>query len=350
MNASVRRLLLVAAVAAAFPAAAADAPAPQQVAAAKPYIAVVNGRKIGVDEFERAFGVVARQKFYHRTPPEGQIEQARQEVAQGLVDRALVLGEAEKRGIAVDEAAIQKVVDGYEKQYGASPSWPATRERALPQIRRELAEQQLYAKVEAGVREVPAPGEAAARAFYDANPALFTEPERVHLSVILLKVDPSAPKAVRDQAREEGRELRERLRKGADFAEMAKIHSADASAAKGGDLGYLHRGMLGEAIHKEIDALKPGEVSPSFDVLEGVALFKLQERSAAKLRAFESVKERAADLLKREASEAAWKKFVAGLRRDAVIETLAPVFPAPPAAPGAREKEASWAPDKTRGP
>lgn len=317
-----RLAFLVAAVASALALAPAGAaPAPQQPHAAAPqHIATVNGRKVSVEEFERTLGAVMRQKYYHRTPPEGGLAQVRQEVADSLVDRALLIAEAEKRGLPVDEDEIRKTLDGYEERYGKSPAWKTTRERALPQLKRELREQQQLARIQDQVRAVPEPTQAEARAFHAANPALFTEPERVHVSVILLKVDPSAPKAVRDKAREEGRDLRARLAKGADFAEMARIHSADGSAAKGGDLGYLHRGMLGEALHTAIDALKPGEVSPAVDVLEGVAVFKLHERTEPKPRAFADVKARAAELLKRERADNAWKDFVARLRRDAVIQ------------------------------
>lgn len=350
MNA--RHALLAAAVACLFPLGANGAGATEPAAAtAKPHIAVVNGRKVTVEEFERAFGAMVRQKFYHRAPPEGQLELARVEVAESLVDRALALEEAERRGIAADEAAIKQVLDGYEKQYSASPNWPATRERALPLIGRELSEQQRLAKLQASVRDVPAADDAAVRAFYDANPALFTEPGRVHLSVILLKVDPSSPKAVRDQAREEGRELSDRLARGADFAELARIRSGDASASKGGDLGFQHRGLLAEALQKEIDLLEPGQVSRSLDVLEGVVVFKLHERAEAKLHPFDAVKARAADLLKREHADDAWKQFMKRLRQGAVIEKHAPLYPVLPAAQGAGEKEAAWAAtDKPRGP
>lgn len=362
-----RLTLLAIALAAALPAAVAATQAtPETAAPAKPHIAVVNGQKVSVEEFERAFAVVVRQKFYHRAPPEGEVEVVRREVADSLVDRALTLAEAEKRGLPVDKDAIQQVIDGYEKQYGASPNWKATRERALPQIERELREKQLLAALEAQVRDIPDPDEAAARRFYEANPALFTEPERIHLSVILLRVDPSSPKAVRDKAREEGRAIHERLAKGADFAELARIHSSDASAAKGGDLGYVHRGMLSDGLHEHIDGMKAGDFSQSLDVLDGVALFKLHERSAAKLREFADVRARATELLKRDLAQAAWKDFIAGLRRNASIETDPRLYPAvaakagdadgekaAPSAPASEpgEKEKSWpATDKPRGP
>lgn len=317
-----RRLVLLVAAACAMPLAAAGANAPQAASptATKPYIAVVNGRPVSVEEYERALLVAVRQKFYHGTPPEGQLEEVRRQVAEGLVDKALILAEAEKRGVPVDEDSIRETLDGYEQRYGASPNWKATRERALPELKRELASQQRLAGIEKQVRAVAEPSEKEVRAFYDANNKLFTEPERIRLAVILLKVDPGAPKSVRDQARAEGRALRERLAKGADFAELAKIHSADASAAKGGDLGYLHRGMLAEALHNSIDAMKAGDISESVDVLEGVAIFRLIERADAKLRGFADVRGRATELLKREQSDTAWKRFVAELRKQAVIE------------------------------
>ena len=53
------------------------------------------------------------------------------------------------------------------------------------------------------MRKVPEPTEAQARAYYDAHKDLFVEPEKLRLSVILLKVDPSAPKAAWDKARDE---------------------------------------------------------------------------------------------------------------------------------------------------
>ena len=343
--------LLAAAVACAIAPAVAQTETPAAQAATPQHIAVVNGKKVTVEEFERAFGAAARQKFYHRQAPEGQVQQVRREVADGLVDRALLLAEAEKRGVPVDSDAIQQVLDGYEQRYGSSPNWKVTRERALPEIRRELANQQLLSKLEAGIRKVDDPEAAAVRAFYDANPALFTEPERVHLSVILLKVDPSSPKAVRDQAREEGRAIRERLAGGADFAEAARIHSGDGSAAKGGDMGYVHRGMLPEALHQAIDSLKAGDISQSLDVLDGVAIFKLHDRAAAKQRDFESVAERARDLLKRQLADKAWNDFVAGLRRNAVIERVGALYPAEPAGEREAGKEATWSvTDKPRAP
>ncbi|MBL8447776.1 MAG: peptidylprolyl isomerase [Zoogloeaceae bacterium] len=73
--------------------------------------------------------------------------------------------------------------------------------------------------------------------------------------------------------------LRERLTTGgADFAELAKIHSADLSAAKGGDLGWLNPGDTVPEFERAMDALKPGEISKPIQSPFGWHLVQVLER------------------------------------------------------------------------
>ena len=118
-------------------------------------IAVVNGKAVGREEYERALSVAVRNRFYHRAPPDGEIEGVRREVAESLVNRALILAVAEAREISVDEAAIKQTIEGFETRYGASPAWPQIRETRLPALKRELIEQQMLAKLEASISTSP---------------------------------------------------------------------------------------------------------------------------------------------------------------------------------------------------
>ena len=72
--------------------------------------------------------------------------------------------------------------------------------------------------------------------------------------------------------------LRERIVNGTDFAELAKVHSADLSAAKGGDLGWIMPGDTVPEFEREMNALKPGETSQPVRSPFGWHLIKVEER------------------------------------------------------------------------
>jgi parvulin-like peptidyl-prolyl isomerase len=110
-----------------------------------------------------------------------------------------------------------------------------------------------------------------------------------------------------------------RIRGGADFAEQARLASTDEFAANGGDLGFLHAGVLPEGLEGIIDKLKTGEVTEPIETLQGIAIFRVDERVPPVLHPFESVADRAAALLLRESRDEAWQAFLAGLRKGSAI-------------------------------
>lgn len=282
--------------------------------------ATVGESVITLDEYQAALAAAIRQKYYHAKPPEAELASLQREVGDRLINRVLLLAEVKRRGIEPDHEKIRKIIDGYEERYKNSEQWKANREKLLPGLIEQLERQSLLERIEAAVRVVPAPAESELKAYYEAHRDLFTEPEQVRVSLILLTVDPSSASAVWDKAREEADGILKRLRNGADFAELARLHSGDASAERGGDMGYLHRGMLPEVAESAVDKLQPGMVSEPVKLLEGFALIRLDDRKTAKLRSFDEVKERATGLWQREQGESAWNKLIAELRETTPVK------------------------------
>ncbi len=64
-----------------------------------------------------------------------------------------------------------------------------------------------------------------------------------------------------DDARERLSRLRERIVGGADFAELAKVHSDDPSATKGGELGWLSPGDTVPEFERTMNQLRDNEIS-----------------------------------------------------------------------------------------
>jgi peptidyl-prolyl cis-trans isomerase SurA len=95
---------------------------------------------------------------------------------------------------------------------------------------------------------------------------------------ILLKVTPTMTAA---EARRKLTDLKERLdNKAAKFEELARLFSNDASASKGGDLGWLAPGDSTPEMEAAIDALKPGEVSGVVETPFGLHLIEVVERKS----------------------------------------------------------------------
>jgi peptidyl-prolyl cis-trans isomerase SurA len=73
-------------------------------------------------------------------------------------------------------------------------------------------------------------------------------------------------------------QLKERIENGADFAELAKLHSDDLSASKGGELSWLNPGDTVPEFERMMDSLKPNEVSTPVQSPFGWHLIQVLER------------------------------------------------------------------------
>jgi peptidyl-prolyl cis-trans isomerase SurA len=72
--------------------------------------------------------------------------------------------------------------------------------------------------------------------------------------------------------------LRDRIAHGEKFAELARLHSQDGSAAKGGDLGWLYPGDTVPEFERAMNELRPGEVSAPVKTPFGYHLIEVLER------------------------------------------------------------------------
>ena len=279
------------------------------------FFAVVGETVIPIEEFEANFHAGVRQRFYHGQVPVPEVAAFRREVAEAMIDRLLLLQEAERREIEPDEAWIGARLAQMAERFAMSADPARVREAARAQLLGDSVIMQLRQRIE----DVPVPDREAALAYYRANPDRFTTPERLRISMILLKVDPWSEGAVWEAAYEEAQRLAARLERGDSFADLARVHSADGSAAHGGDLGYVHKGMLAREAQEVLDGMAPGDLSGPVQILQGFALFRLEDRAEPSLNAFEQVEERARDLLRRELRERAWEGALQRLHETTAI-------------------------------
>ena len=215
---------------------------------------------------------------------------------QQLVVRELLFEEATARGLKADDVKVETAYNEARVPYPDDRAWLAFLAQQgldVDAFRRELRIQHTVAAL------LRAEGELAgtqvtdqdARAYYDANPAKFDSGERLHASHILIRVPGDAPPKQKEALRQKTEGLLAQIRKGGDFAALARQFSADAgSAAKGGDLGEFHRGQMVPPFEAVAYALKAGELSGVVETPFGFHIIKLHERQPALKVEFEAAR------------------------------------------------------------
>ncbi len=114
-------------------------------------------------------------------------------------------------------------------------------------------------------------------------------------------------------------QLKDRLDHGMDFAELAKQHSQDASASKGGDLGWVSPGDTVSEFEQTINALVPGQISDPVQTQFGWHLIQLLERRNEDMSQEKRQFEVRTALRERKSGEA-YQEWVRQLRDQAYVE------------------------------
>ena len=165
-----------------------------------------------------------------------------------------------------------------EQEYQAHPERYQTAERVRIEYLR-LAVEDLLKGVQLSDEELR-------QALADAAAALPGGSEERRASHILIPIDPTGGETAEKAAMAKVEALRARILAGADFAKLAREESKDpGSAAQGGDLGLVGRGVFVKEFEQALYALrKPGELSAPVRTQYGVHLIKLTEIQRPKAR------------------------------------------------------------------
>lgn len=111
------------------------------------------------------------------------------------------------------------------------------------------------------------------------------------------------------------RDVYDELRRGVDFAEVARRYSTDYQGKYGGDVGEVRYGQLEPKLQRVAFSLKPNEVSRPVKIRDEYRILKLHERKEIKGRNFATEKDRIENDLKRKRQSELASKYLEHLRR-----------------------------------
>lgn len=287
-------------------------------------VAVVNNDAITLMEVQESI-VAAKQEGRGATPPD---EAMAKEFLKRLIDMRLQLQEADREKITVDEAEVDEELAERLKNIPGHPSRQQFEEAlkaqgmSLDSVKRRIREGLRLAKVvRRKVTLRVSVNDQEITQYLEQNRSKLEQGLPYRARNILIVPEGDRPSdAAWEAARIRADVIRQEIVAGADFAEMARQHSGDASAKDGGDLGTLKRGELAVDIESEILTLAPGEVSQPYRSSLGYHLFKLESKETLDGEGLERARQQIRDILFREKYEARLGAWLKEIKQRAIIE------------------------------
>ena len=287
-------------------------------------LARVNGQEVKKSDFD----LLVRNIELSRGPiPTERRDEVLRAALNQLVEYTLLQQEAKNRKVMVSDADVNERIKQMQGQFPTEEAFKkalSARDMSIDRLRDDARVDMVITRlVEDEVATAQPPTDAECKDYYDKNPDKFKLGEAVRASHILILADDKADEATKKKARAQIEAVNKRVKAGEDFAQLAKEHSQDGSAAQGGDLDFFGRGRMVPPFEQAAFALKPGEVSDIVTTQFGYHIIKVTERRTESTIPFDDqLQERLRQILTEQKKQEKAASFVASLKQKSKIEVL----------------------------
>ena len=242
-----------------------------------------------------------------------------------LIDSRLQLQEADREKITVDEAELNEEFLDRIKRYNVKNeeefeklvrAQGVTLESIKKRLRDGLKVSKLVRRKVTGRISVT---EDEITQYVEENRAKLETGLSYHARHILIPPEVESDTGW-EAARIKADMLRVQLADGADFSELARQHSRDATAKDGGDLGTLKRGELSQEVEGAILVLKVGEISRPFRSPLGYHVFRLESKEGLDGEGLLRIRAQIRDILFRQKYDTRQEAWLKEIKQRAIIE------------------------------
>ncbi len=275
-------------------------------------VATVNGSAITRAELDMEINRLAPQELYHRSISPEKQKEIEKKALDNLINTELFYIEAKRQGLKVDNSELKKSINSLKSSYPSAKAFEDTLKKSgmtmsvfEEKVRKNLTVEKLIGKeVKVSLTDEDL------EEYYKKNTGKFKEPEALRIRYVYIKINPSEQDG-RKKAKERAKEAYSKIKSGADFAQIAQTYSHDMSRVKGGDVGFVHKGMMPQDIEKAAFEVgfEVGQVSEIIETDIGYHILKVEEKRVSRQVPFKEIK----DKLKKELTESMQKSRLEGL-------------------------------------
>lgn len=218
--------------------------------------------------------------FTSALPRTQQVAQRLQpQVLKTMIDETLQLQAAETHNVKVTSREIDAFFANMEREIGLSPgeleNYLSSKGVEKSALKRQVEANMAWSKL---VERKFASQATIGDAEIDDTLNIITENQgkpRNLVSEIFLAVDDATQD---EQSRQGAIRIMRQLQSGANFDALARAFSQNASAATGGDLGWLVPGQLDNLIEQKLAGMRPGQIEGPIRTLDGYHIIALRNR------------------------------------------------------------------------
>jgi peptidyl-prolyl cis-trans isomerase SurA len=242
-------------------------------------------------------------------------------VLESLITEKLIEREVRDVGVIVREEDVSRYINGIKERNRISEEQLeealAAQGLTLPQyrvqVREELQRQQLVNREIRGKVNVT-PEEV--QRYYTAHLSDYALPGGMQVAHIVFALPERASAEQVNSTKAQAEEVLGRIRDGADFAEMARTYSQDASAESDGTLGWFSEGELYDSLEEVVVKLDVGAVAGPIRSPVGMHILKLLDRRDTSHRPVDEVADQIKEKLYAEALEERFQRWLTEELRD----------------------------------
>lgn len=156
--------------------------------------------------------------------------------------------------------------------------------------------------------------------YYQTHRDEFDQPPQVHVRHIFFRTDQGAGRPQMEAVYARATQVLQEARNGGNFVDLARRYSEDATAANGGDLGFIKRGQALPEFEEVIFAMREGEISEIIRTPNGLHIVKVDTFSKGALQSFAEIKPEIERRLLQEKMEKRFQDWTNELKDKAFIE------------------------------
>ncbi len=244
-------------------------------------VAVVDNEIILQSELDFQTGIFASQRQLDPNTPG-----LKEQLLNSMIEEKLIYAQADLDSITVTEDDINQRIDyqinSFVQQYGSIANIEKIYGMSIDRIKRELRDEvrkslmsqrlqeKNFGKVQASRREIE-------EFFNTYKDSIGTIPEKV--TIFHIFQNPKASEKLKKIFYDKALSLLDSIKAGADFSELAKNNSDDpGSAAQGGDLGFVKKGVFYPEFEEAAFKLNVGELSGVVESPVGFHIIQLLEK------------------------------------------------------------------------